>query len=270
MSIFDLEHLHCGYPGKTVLPDCSFKVENGEFIGMLGPNGAGKSTLLKNMAGVLVPFKGEVKFYGRNIAEYSRKQLAEKLAVIYQDFECVYDFSVEDIVLMGRTPYMGRFRSPNDHDWLVVNNVLEMADLSKLRYRNYNELSGGEAQRVLIAKALAQEPKVLLLDEPSNHLDISHQIQIFDMLRLLNSEQKITIICTFHDLTLAAQYIKRAILLESGKIRADGPPAEIITKETIKEIYKIKVDITIHPFTKAPVVYPISGTTNAAEKSNRK
>jgi len=242
MSILDVKELICGYePGKPILKEISFEVDDGEFVGIVGPNGSGKTTLLRTLVGLLKIQHGEILVSQHKIEHLSRRELARRIAFVPQLMEPVAGFTVEDLVLLGRTPYLERFsfESEDDHD--AARWAIEELKIETLKDRPTTELSGGEFQRVAIARALAQEPQVLLLDEPTSHLDIRFQINICKLLRKLRSHR--SIVATFHDLNLAARFCSRLILMKNGEMIADGKPDDVITPENIWKAYRIKVSV---------------------------
>lgn len=241
-----------GYGSETIVHDVSFAVQPGEFIGIIGPNGCGKSTLLKLLTRVLPSQNGSVSYRQADIASYKLKELYKELAVVTQEALINFSFSVWEIVLMGRIPHLKRLQQETKHDFEVAEKALELTGCLHLKNRMIDQLSTGERQRVLIAKALAQEPKLLLLDEPTSHLDIGHQIHILDLLKKLNEEQKLTIITVLHDLNCASEYCQRLILMDKGKIVQDGLPGEVLTYPNIEQVYKTVVVINPNPVSGKP------------------
>jgi iron complex transport system ATP-binding protein len=209
------------------------------------------------LAGLMQPLGGGVLFEGRPLAAFNRRELARKLAVIFQDFSSPYDFTVFDIVAMGRTPYLARWKPLSARDREVIASSMQMTETQDLAGRSFLELSGGERQRVIIAKALAQEPSVLLLDEPATHLDIHHQVALFEVLRRLNRQCGVTILCITHDLTLGAQYMDRFLLLKSGRLLGDGPPDKIMRKKRIEDVFHTPVAVGVLPEMGTPYIYPL-------------
>jgi len=256
-TILEAEDIRASYDGSEVLHGISILLKKGEFVGIAGPNGSGKSTLLKVMSGLKAPSAGRVSLMGKPLLQYPRKELARKIAVIFQDFSCPYEFSVFDIVAMGRSPYLSRLKPLSIEDRAIINEAMEMTDVAWLKDRLFFELSGGERQRVIIAKALAQKPSILLLDEPAAHLDIRHQVNVFEILKRLNRQNNVTIVCVTHDLTLGSQYIERLVLLNEGKVLADGPPKKIIKQKTMEHLFQIPVFIGLFPESQKPFIFPV-------------
>jgi len=249
MSVLRVEQLRCGYsPGRPVIKGISFSVYDGEFVGIVGPNGSGKTTLLRAISGLMKIEKGTVIISQHRIEQMERREIARKVAFVPQLMEPVEGFSVEDMVMLGRTPYLERFAFESDHDQRAVDWAFEELKIESLRDRPVSSLSGGEFQRVAIARALAQEPKVLLLDEPTSHLDIRYQIKICKLLRRLRLRR--SIIATFHDLNLASHFCSKLILLRNGEVVAEGRPDEVITSANIWKAYRVKVQVRKNPHTK--------------------
>ena len=250
--------LHCAYDGTEVLRGVDLHLRPGDFVGIIGPNGSGKSTLLRALSGTLHPSRGEIILFGRSLSRLSRREIARRIAVIPQDSPMLFAFSVLDIVLMGRTPHIGRLRGVDERDIEIAHRALERTDTLHLRDRLITELSGGERQRVVIARALAQEPEVLFLDEPTSHLDLNHQVEIFDLLYHLNVETGLTVLCVTHDLNLSSEYCERIVLLKKGQIVDSGSPEQIITAENIRSVYGAEVIVERNPIGRAPHVVIVS------------
>ena len=248
------------YDALKVLDEVSFEAEKGTFMGLVGPNGSGKTTLLRIIDGLLKPKGGAVYLDFKKIAEMDLKEIAREIAVVPQNASPDFNFTVFDIVMMGRHPHLGKFSIERESDedrvklWMKLTNTLHLAD------KSVREISGGERQRVLIARALAQEPRILLLDEPTANLDICYQLEIMNLLRELVKELGLTIICAIHDLNLAARYCDKIILLDHGRIRNIGRPREVLTEENIKEVFKVEVKIEHDPETKNLLIIPLHPT----------
>ena len=225
----------------------SLAVRKSQRVALLGPNGSGKTTILKLATGLLSPKEGEIILEDTDIGKLSRKQIAQKIAVVPQYFNIPFAFSVEEIVMLGRTPFINTFSGESKGDYMAVKYALDITKIEDLKTRSFNELSGGERQRVILAMALAQQPHLLLLDEPTTHLDINHQIEMLKLVKQLNIEQGTTIIAAMHDLNLAALYFERIILLKDGRIVADGTPQEVLTSHLIKDIFSVAVQVEQHP-----------------------
>jgi iron complex transport system ATP-binding protein len=252
MPLLKVDNVSFRYGEQWVLRGIDFTVEKGDFLGIIGPNGSGKTTLLRVIDGILAPQEGAVRLEGTEIGKLRREALARSVAVVPQYSALAFPFSVEEVVLMGRAPHLGRWRFEGDEDNRIARKAMEMTDTLGLAARDMESLSGGERQRVLIARALAQEPRLMLLDEPTAFLDIRHQVDFFDRIRLLNRDRGLTVIAVTHDINLAAHYCDRIILLKDGRIGAAGPVDTVITEENIRKAYETRVMVDRHPGTGSP------------------
>jgi iron complex transport system ATP-binding protein len=248
------ENLTFAYKGKPALDSVSLSVEHGEMVGVLGPNGSGKTTLLKIFSAVLTG-KGAVKVNGRRIETYGKRELSRLFATVPQESQVLFPYTVAEIVLMGRASYHSPLALEGARDLDVARASMELTDCLSFADRYLHELSGGEKQRVIIARALAQEPGILLLDEPSAFLDLKHQVQVFELMRRLNRERDLTIVAALHDLNLAALFFPRLVMLREGKIYRDGTPQEVLTQETIAEIYGINVRVEQDASNERPQIF---------------
>jgi iron complex transport system ATP-binding protein len=248
-----------GYRKETVIKDISLEINKGDFLGIIGPNGSGKTTLLRLMSRVLAAQKGDIFLEGRDIARMDLKQFCQKAAFVPQDTLINFSFSVREIVLMGRIPHLKRMQWETKRDLGIAQAALAMTDTLHLQEKMIDELSSGERQRVIIAKALAQEPSLLFLDEPTSHLDIGHQIQILDLLKKLNRQKGLTIVMVLHDLNLAGEYCNRIALLNQGMIFKQGSPAEVLTYQNIEAVYRTVVVVKDNPLSSRPYVILVSG-----------
>lgn len=246
--------LSFAYKDRTVLHAVSLSVESGDMVGITGPNGSGKTTLLKILSAVLRG-RGEVKLNGRNIHAYGRRELSRLFAVVQQEARVNFPYTAAEIVLMGRASYHSPFVLEGKEDLEVARASMELTDSLPLADRYLHELSGGEKQRVMIARALAQEPEILLLDEPSAFLDLKHQVQVFELLRRLNRERGLTVVAALHDLNLASLFFPRLIMLRDGRIYRDGSPSEVLTEKTIEEVYGIRVRVEHDPASEKPQLF---------------
>ncbi len=248
------ENLTSGYEKQVVIQDISFSLKEREFIGLVGPNGAGKSTLLRVLNRILGIWEGKLTFKGKNLEEYSIKELAKEIAFLPQNIETPFSYTVEEFILLGRYPYFDYFGRYNSQDKKILEEIMNLTDILSLKDKKINHLSGGEKQRVFLAQTLIQEPKLLLLDEPVAHLDIKHQIEILDLIKRENQEKGITTIVVLHDLNLASEYCERIILVSEGKIYKIGTPEEIITYQNLEEVYKTVVVVEKNPLSSRPYV----------------
>jgi iron complex transport system ATP-binding protein len=246
------------YFNGFALQAINLMIAPGEIVGLLGPNGCGKTTLLKLASGVLSPVEGEVLLDEVKLKKLSRRQVAQRIAVVPQSYHLPFAFKVTEVVLLGRTPFVSGLSGETKKDRDVTADALQLVGIDGLGKRHFNDLSGGEQQKVVLAMALAQEPEVLLLDEPTAHLDINHQVEILELVRSLNREQGVTVIAAMHDLNLASLFFDRLILLKEGTIFADGSPREVLTERNIKDVFSASVRVSPHPVTFAPhiVVLP--------------
>ena len=252
-----MANLKFGYKRDLVLDKISFNIKKGRFVSIIGPNGSGKSTILKTLNNLYTPWEGQIFIEGSNIKKIKKKELARKIALVPQNTNIDYRFTVEDVVLMGRHPHKGRFQREDANDYHIVHEALGMTNTLHLKDRIITEVSGGERQRVIIAKAIAQNPSIILLDEPTSHLDINHQIEILNLLRKLNRENGITIILVIHDINLGARYSDEIIMINKGKVLGIGSPEEVITRENIGLAYNLKVDIERNKHTDSLYLTPI-------------
>ena len=257
MAMAPLIHLNSiqfAYPSGFALTAIDLRIERGETVAILGPNGSGKTTLLKLMLGLLHPGEGDVCFEGRALGGRSRRELARAMAMVPQELLMPYTLTASEVVLLGRTPYLRRFHGPSREDREAVGAAMVATDVLPFADRPYNELSGGERQRVILALALAQNPRLLLLDEPTRHLDLSHQLRFLSLIRRLNLENGLTVVSSIHDPNLCSLYFDRLILLSSGRIVADGPPMKVIQPDLLQEVFGIAVVVGRHPAQDVPWV----------------
>jgi len=235
--------LSFGYFKKNVLKDVSFTARSGEVMGIVGPNGSGKTTLLKCIRKFLNPRKGKVMLNGENIMSWDRTRIAKFFGVVPQNTSITFPFTVLEIVMMGRIPHLRRMQSEGDEDLSVVKRAMRMTAIEHLYYRYVNNLSGGEMQRVVIARALAQEPKILLLDEPTSNLDINHQFETMKLIRKLAKDEDMIIIIISHDLNLSMRYCDNLILLDDGRVYSSGRPEDVLTQKNIRKVYGVDAQI---------------------------
>ncbi len=253
-SVIELRDLSFAYRDRAVLKSISLSVGSGEMVGILGPNGSGKTTLLRVLSAVLVG-TGKAELNGRDIKEYGRRELSRLFAVVPQENRVNFPYRVAEIVLMGRASYHSAFALEGKKDLAVARESMELTDCLTLSNRYFHELSGGEKQRVMIARALAQEPKIFLLDEPAAFLDLRHQVDVFELLRRLSRDRGLTVIAALHDLNLAAVFFPRLVVLREGEIYRDGSPREVLTEKTIDEVYGLRVRVETDAFGERPQLF---------------
>ena len=255
MHAITVDNISFGYePATPVVRDVSLTVHRGEFLSLVGPNGSGKTTLLRLLDRIYIPQRGSITLDGEPLARFSRTAIARRIAFVPQDNTIQFPFTVAEVVLMGRAPHSGGMAFENAHDREVAGAMMALTDVAPLAAHPVMNLSGGERQRVFIARALAQEPQIILLDEPNAHLDIAHQVEMFRIIKRLNTEQGLTVISVSHDLNLAAAYSDRIAMMVGGTLAALGAPAEVLTGERIREVFHTPVIVDTHPVHGAPRV----------------
>ncbi|MDI6855803.1 MAG: ABC transporter ATP-binding protein [Candidatus Thermoplasmatota archaeon] len=250
------------YDSIKALENITFEVNEGEVLGVIGPNGSGKTTLLRCINRALKYKIGSILIDKEDVLELDRKEIAKNIGVVPQNSTIHFPFTVFDIVLMGRTPHLGRLDRETSKDIKIAKNAMEITNTQHLADRLIDEVSGGEKQRVIIARALTQEPKILLLDEPTLHLDINHQLEVLELVKKLARKNKLIVVLVSHDLNLASRYCDRLMLLNAGKIYSIGKPQEVLTKENIKEVYKIEIEVNYNKKIKSFNIVPISAIDN--------
>lgn len=237
-TMLSFSHAAVGYGEKVVLQDVSFQVKKGEYVALIGSNGTGKSTLIKCVSGLLPLTGGEIEICGKNSRKLKARERAQMVAVVPQSYYVDYDFTVEDIVMMGRNPYIDFRHRESQEGREIAERAMKLTKTDMFRNRLYNQLSGGERQRVILARAINQQPDIILLDEPTSALDLHHQIEVMELIRQLNEKEHITVLAVLHDINLASRFCSRIVILKDGKVKADGPPREIINR---REIIPIRV-----------------------------
>jgi iron complex transport system ATP-binding protein len=255
--VFDLRNLQFSYTSKPVLRDISLAIHSGEFVAFIGPNGAGKSTLLKILAGLIRGYTGAAQYRGSSLSGFRPAELARRVAFVPQETHMVFPFTVAEIVMMGRLPHRAArslFDTSKDAEW--TRRAMGLTDISRLAARTFNELSGGERQRTVLASALAQDPEILLLDEPTSHLDLKHQIHFYDILEELNRERQMTVVTVTHDINLAARYARRVIAIRDGAVVADGTPDDVLTREHLYDVFEITAAIFKRPDGRGSYIVP--------------
>ena len=238
--------------------DVSLTIPRGELVGILGPNGSGKTTLLKMLGGTLTPTAGRVDFDGRALSGWKRRDVARRIALVPQETHAPFDFTVLDIVMMGRFPHLGAFALEGPADLAIAKQALASTGTAALEDRPFATLSGGEKQRVVIASALAQSPELLLLDEPTASLDLGHQLDVQELLASLNGNHGVTMVLSTHDLNLAAALCRQLILLRDGKVIAQGPTDDVLTPGAVRALYGVDADVQRHPASGYLTVTPLA------------
>ncbi|MFA5571667.1 MAG: ABC transporter ATP-binding protein [Crenarchaeota archaeon] len=258
MVTLNVTGVECRYGSTKILSGINLDVKPGDFVGVLGPNGSGKTTLLKSISRVLKPHVGSILIDKDEIYSLKPLEVAKKLAVVPQDTTVGFNFSVLDVVLMGRNPHLGRFQMESSSDVEIAKKAMMLTNTWGLADRSINELSGGERQRVIIARALAQEPKILLLDEPMSHLDIINQLEVMDLVKSLCVTEGLSVIAVIHDLNMAARYCSSLLLLKSGTVYAFGETEKVLTHENIRSVFSVDVIVRKNAVTNSLYVIPLS------------
>jgi iron complex transport system ATP-binding protein len=253
------DDLYFSYNSNLILEKVSLQVLPGEFVGIIGSNGAGKSTLLKLLDRIIQPDSGKIFIFDRNLESYSRRSLAKLIGFVPQLFSTAFNFTALEIVLMGRFPYQKFFGYETRTDIEIVEKSMYLTDCYSLRNRSFLKLSAGEQKRVVLASSLAQEPKILLLDEPTTTLDLNHQVHFYKILKKLQVKEGLTILMVTHDLNFAGQFCDRIVALKNGKIIADNLVNNVFIKPVLEEIYNTPLEVMKHPRTGIPLILPELG-----------
>ena len=243
----EAQKLDAGYDGRLVIESLDLVLEQGEIVALVGPNGSGKSTILRALARVLRPKGGTVLLDRRAISSLSTREVARELALLPQGPTLANDLSVEELVWMGRSPHQGILGLPTAADREAVEWAIEETGVGPMRRRGVSSLSGGERQRAWIAMALAQKPQILLLDEPTTFLDLSHQLEVLELISYLNREHGITVVMVLHDLNQAARYARRVIVLRDGRVHCEGAPREVLTADTLRTVFGVAGEVMAGP-----------------------
>ena len=248
------KNIHYAYDNQPVLQGIDVHIDPGQFVGIIGPNGSGKTTLLRTLGGVITPDQGQVHFEGQAVTEVSRAQLAKRMACLTQTVNVNLPFTVRQVVLLGRNPHLKRFQRIGPADRQIALQAMTDAAVAHLADKFVTEISAGERQRVFIAMALAQQPDLLMLDEPTSHLDIAHQVRIYELLTSLHRQRNLTVVIVSHDLNLAAEYCQKLILLDSGKVAQTGSAQQVIRKDILEKVYGTTVTVQTNQTTSRPHV----------------
>lgn len=246
------EEIVFAYNHKPILDGVNIELHPGKMVGLVGPNGAGKSTLVNLLSRALMPQSGHVWLDGQTLDQLSPMQVARRIAVVPQVFDLPMGFTAFELVMMGRTPHLGWLKSESARDVEIARAAMQATGTWHLANRLIHHLSGGERQRIVFARALAQEPQILLLDEPTAHLDVAHQIEVMEIARQLKCERALAVLGVFHDLNLAAQYCDRIVFLKDGRVFAAGAPAAVITSDILRAVYGIEMCVFPHPRNNLP------------------
>jgi iron complex transport system ATP-binding protein len=250
--VIDARSVSFRYRQDWVLKDLSFVAERGKVTGIIGPNGAGKSTLLKLLYRLISPHRGEIFYEGRPLSGMTQPEIARRVAVVPQETHLLFPFRVAEIVLMGRTPYLGGRMFEGPADRAKARDAMARADVLAMAERPIDELSGGERKRVFIARALAQEPEVILLDEPTGSLDLHHQVDFLNLVIDLSRESGLTVLMATHDMNLASEFCDRLLLLDRGSLYRKGSPAEVLTRDVLSAVYGCDVGVDPNPYSGLP------------------
>ena len=255
--ILDIANISLNYRNKAILKDVSFSVTTGEFFVIIGPNGAGKTSLLKILSGLQKAQHGSVNIKGKSISQYSRRNLSKILAIVPQHIEVGFPFTVAETVIMGRTPHLSILSMEDKSDFQIAEEAMKFTEVSHLAKRKLFQLSGGELQRVIIARAICQQPEIILLDEPTTALDPAHQLKIMDLMERFRSQHNTTIIMVSHDLNLASMYGDRLLLLKEGRVIKTGDPKTVLNKSLLEESYGCQMMVDENPLGQVARVTPI-------------
>ena len=258
MNHIKINTLHFKYFDNDILKDINLVIPKGSFVSIIGPNGSGKSTLIKNIAKNLEPQKGEMWLEDLNLLTMNPRDIARRMAVVPQTFNIDFPFSALEAVLMGRTPFLKRFQAEGEKDYALAKWAMELTNTWHLKDRSVTEVSGGELQRIIVARALTQEPEIILLDEPTAHLDIQHQMELLELLQSLNKSTGLTVVAVLHDLNLASQFSDEVILMNQGRIFASGETNKVLTPENIQQVYGMEVLLVENPLTGRPNIISIA------------
>lgn len=265
----EIKDLTCGYNGRFLLKDVNLKIEQKELMGIIGPNGSGKTTLIRAITRILRLKKGNIFFEGRDIWKVELSELAKKIAVVSQNHPTNF-MTVQEFVLLGRIPHFKRLQFlETKEDLEIAKRAMILTDTFNFKDRPLEEISGGERQLVFIARALTQQPQLLILDEPTAHLDITHQVVILDLIKRLNKELGLTVIMVLHDLNLASEYCQRLVLMNAGRIHKMGIPEEVLDYRIIEEVYKTVIVVETNPISSKPYILVVSEDQRQKKRINQ-
>ena len=264
--MIELDDVSLGYDHRAILHNVNMKARPGQILGLVGPNGSGKSTLIKGMTRVIDLLSGRISVDGRDIETIKHDEMARLVATVPQSPALPGAFTAFEVVLMGRTPHLGLLRYEGGKDLAIAWQAMAATNTRSFADRIVSELSGGERQRLIIARALTQQPKAMLLDEPTANLDINHQVEILNLVKSLCLEQSLTVIIALHDLNLAAQYCDWLVMLNGGKVYAEGTPLDILTAPNIKKVYGAEVCVYPHPVNRLPTTLITASLPHSYER----
>ena len=259
-----VDHICWSVDGTEILHDVDLDIEVGSFVGLVGPNGSGKSSLLRCIYRVLKPDSGEITLDEENVLQLTAREAARRTGVVLQEYPTEFEFTVEEIVSMGRNPHKGMFDRDTQEDQTIIEDALDKVGMTDFAGRSFRTLSGGEKQRVMIARTLAQQAQFLVLDEPTNHLDIRYQLETMDLVKSLG----ITTLAALHDLNIATSYCDQIYIMNTGTIVASGPPEDVLNPELIHEVFGVGADVDTNPLTGKPRInFYLDGSNNQSFKS---
>lgn len=250
-----VQHLKHAFDGRTVIDDLTFEVATGKFFIIIGPNGSGKTTLLKLMVGLLPLKSGQIRLLSKKIGDYTAKSMAKKIAYVPQSVPVEFPFTVTQVILMGRSPHLGVLGFEGEEDMRLAHEAMTITNVAHLADRRLDQLSGGEQQRIFIARAICQQPDILLLDEPTAALDLSHQVRLMDLMEQLKTEKGVTVVMVSHDLNMAAMYADQLLLISEGRIARNGSPREVIDYDLLEQVYGCKLLVDQSPLGDYPRVH---------------
>jgi len=257
-DLLHISHFSCGYSSPFAISVEDLHLKKGHFCGIIGPNGAGKTTLFRGITGELPARSGAIYFKGESLADMSRQKRAQHLAIVNQNVGSPA-ISVEEYVMLGRMPFQKALRFvESKRDFEIAHHFMDLTSTYRFKDKLMSELSGGEQQLAAIARALTQEPELLLLDEPTSHLDVSHAVSILNLLQRLNEQEKLSIMMVIHDLNLAGEFCEQLVMMEEGRVYAQGTPDEVLTYKNIEEVYKTPVITQKNPLSGKPAVFLVS------------
>ena len=255
MGILSIKDLNVSFGTRDILKNISLEINRGKFTTIVGPNGSGKTTLLKSISKLINIEKNVIYINGKDLKTINVKEMARQISVVPQNTDVTYEFTCYDVVKMGRYPYVNRFKGETEEDIAIVENAMKKTNVEHLKDRFFTEISGGERQRVILAQAIAQEPDIMLLDEPISNLDPQYQIAILDTIKQLSLDEELTVVAVLHDLNFAAMYSDQIVLLKDGNIFKTGEVSEILTEGNIKHIFDTEVMVYKSPVVDGPHIY---------------